>query len=255
MLLALPGLRAKEAAMRGLVATAEAREAAAKDDMAALQAARSSLLETPRPAAAQSPAKNPDIRPPGTPRAPDSSAAPGGAPLDVRPEDASPSEALHDADEQGPPAGIPTEGHSGQHSTAADLGDAPAPQEGAAELHLPARAPVGALNLALASAAADADTGAGGGGGGEGAQGPEAALHAAIAEAEARRAAAKKQFSQLRSVCIGAQQVRMALFLASRKHYTCGCISLASPCPPCHCSTWAVLAACGRVPKHIAFAT
>ena len=41
-------------------------------------------------------------------------------------------------------------------------------------------------------------------------RGPSAALHAAIAEAEARRAAAKKQFSQLRSVCIGAQQARTA---------------------------------------------
>ena len=202
--------------MRGLVATAEAREAAAKDDMAALQAARSSLLECP--AAAHSTARNPDLRPPGAPQAPDSSAAPGAAPLDVRPDDTSASEALRDADEQGSTADIPAQERSGQNSTAADLGDAPAPWEGAAALHLPARAPVGALNLALASAAADADAYVGGGGGGESAQGPEAALHAAIAEAEARRTTAKKQFSQLRSVCIGAQQARMALFsLASTR--------------------------------------
>ena len=242
--------------MRGLVASAEAREAAAKDDMAALQAARSSLLETPRPAAAHSPARNPDLRPPGAPQAPDSSAASGAAPSDVRPDDASASQALRDADEQGSMAGIPAVERSGQNSTAADLGDAPAPWEGAAALHLPARAPVGALNLALASAAADADAYVGDGGGGESAQGPEAALHAAIAEAEARRTTAKKQFTQLRSVCIGAQQARMALFsLASTRQVHMRCRSLALPCPPCRRPTWAVLAACGRASKFSAFAT
>lgn len=195
--------------MRGLVATAEAREAAAKDDMAALQAARSLLLETPRPAAAQNPAKNPDLGPPDAPRALDSSAALGAAPFDARPGGASAPEVLHDADERST-AGTSAEGRPGLESTAADLDDGPAPREGAAGLHLPARARVGALNLALASAAADGDADAGGGDIGGSAQGPEAALHAAIAEAEARRAAAKKQFSALRSVCIGAQQARMA---------------------------------------------
>ena len=196
--------------MRGLVATAEAREAAAKDDMAALQAARSSLLETPRPVGMQNPPRNPELRPHDTPGAPDGSAAAGAAPFDARAGDASAAEVLHDADEQRSAAEITVEGRPDREPTAADLDDAPAPHEGAAALQLPASGRVGALNLALASATADADADAGNGGGGDSAQGPEAALHAAIAEAEARRAAAKKQFSQLRSVCIGAQQARMA---------------------------------------------
>ncbi|KAK9834194.1 hypothetical protein WJX81_007569 [Elliptochloris bilobata] len=153
----LEGLRAKEAAMRGLVATAEAREAAAKDDTAALQAARSSLLETPR----HTPAPNlPNLKP-----------RPGAAPAGSTPAEAE-QEALRGSKYSD---GLASHRDAPAGDAAAE--DAPAAQ---------------------AAGAGTRDTDA--------SQPPEAALHAAIEGADARRAAAEKHFAQLRSVCIGAQQ-------------------------------------------------
>ena len=204
--------------MRGLVATAEAREAAAKDNTAALQAARSLLLETPRPVAAQ----NPKPQRPGSARALDSSSATGStaAPRDTHAESAAEVEDLHDAAEHAAAESTTAEGST----TAAGLDDVPVPHGGAAAVPVSARAAVGTLNLALASAAGDADADRGDSGGAEGAQNPETALHSAIADAEARRAAAKKQFLQLRSLCIGAQQARAALLsLKAAGRCTRGC--------------------------------
>jgi len=208
------GLRAKEAAMRALVATAEAREAAAKDDTTALRATRSSLLETPRRGATPHPAATPAPAAAQVPRGTAAGAAAGAEPA---------RDPCSDAAEAAPAAHRP-EGSDGaaelsSQRSAADGGDSsePAgerdPPAGAAPdaAAAPHAAPAGAVPaLPLVGLASAAAAGAGGAseGLGEGEQGPEAAVQAAISAAEARRAAAKKQFAQLRSVCIGAQQAR-----------------------------------------------
>ena len=207
--------------MRELVALAEAREAAAKDDTAALQAARSSLLETQcrgsgvlgsRPTASTNVLH---AIPKEISSAPGEVVASSEAPAKALPAgqdggraaSAAPNELGDDAEDLAAAApaadGAEETEKTGGLAAAAEASmaavDSGGPVAAAEVLALAVEGPVPAAE-GPAEGASSA--------GGEGGSDPEAALWAAKAEAEARRASAKKQFAQLRSVCIGAQQAR-----------------------------------------------